>query len=231
VGYLQVNQMIGQATGALDAALASLKAGGATELVLDLRYNGGGLVRVANEIAGYVAGASGAGQVFASLLYNDQRAAYDNETFRYADPPPVAAMGLRRVTLLTGRRTCSATEQLINGLRGIGVEVVAIGETTCGKPVGFLPRDDTCGTTYSVVNFESVNARNEGRYFDGFGATCAVAEDWSKALGDAAEPLLAAAIQHVDTGACPVAALRERPLFRRSKSDRREPGVRRDMIP
>jgi hypothetical protein len=119
----------------------------------------------------------------------------------------------------------------MNGLRGVDVEVVAIGETTCGKPVGFLPRNDECGTTYSVVNFESVNARNEGRYFDGFGATCEVAEDWSKPLGDLTEPLLAAAIQHVDTGACPPTAVRERPLFRRSKSDRPEPGERRHMIP
>ena len=33
----------------------------------------------------------------------------------------------------------------------VGVEVVAIGATSCGKPVGFLPKDN-CGTTFSVVN-------------------------------------------------------------------------------
>ena len=54
-----------------------------------------------------------------------------------------------------------------------------------GYTVGFLPQDDGCGTTYSVVNFESVNALNEGRYFDGFAPTCAVAEDFTLALGNA----------------------------------------------
>jgi hypothetical protein len=226
-----VKDMISQSLNGVENALSSFKSSGATELVLDLRYNGGGLVSVANSIAGYIAGSNAAGRVFASLLYNDQRAATNNQTYRFASPPPAASMNLRRVILLTGRRTCSATEQIINGLRGADIEVVAIGETTCGKPVGFLPRSDECGTTYSAVNFESVNARNEGRYFDGFDATCEVAEDWHKPLGDETEPLLAAAIQRVDTGACPTAATRERPLLRRSKAPRAEPGERQGMIP
>ena len=134
--------------------------------------------------------------------------------------------------MLTGPRTCSASEQVINGLRGVGIDVVAIGETTCGKPVGFLPTDlNQCGTTYSVVNFESVNARKEGRYFDGFDATCAVAEDWSRPLGAIDEPLLAAARLHADTGVCPVAAARETPLVRRSQLPRKaEPGERSGML-
>mgnify|MGYP000090637796 FL=1 len=80
--------------------------------------------------------------------------------------------------------------------------MVAVGETTCGKPVGFLPTS-SCGRTYSVVNFESVNQRNEGRYFDGFAATCAVAEDFSTAQGSSADPLMRAARQVADTGVCP----------------------------
>jgi carboxyl-terminal processing protease len=230
LGYVVVKDMISQALAPLDTAFASFRAQGVTELVLDLRYNGGGLVSVAGALASYAGGAGAAGQAFASLLYNDKRAAAYNQTFRFANPAPAAALGLTRVYVLTGRRTCSASEQVINGLRGTGIDVVAIGETTCGKPVGFLPQDDGCGTTYSVVNFESVNARYEGRYFDGFDATCPVAENWSKPLGANDEPLLAAAQLHADTGACPVVAARETPLARRSLlRSKPEPGERSGM--
>ena len=92
---------------------------------------------------------------------------------RYAN-----AMGLSRVYVLTGPRTCSSSEQLINGLRPF-VNVITIGDTTCGKPVGFLPQADGCGTVVNAVNFEAVNAVNEGRYFDGFDASCPVADDLS----------------------------------------------------
>jgi carboxyl-terminal processing protease len=230
LGYVVVKDMISQALAPLDTTFASFRAQGVTELVLDLRYNGGGLVSVAGALASYAGGAGAAGQPFASLLYNDKRAAAYNETFRFANPAPAAALGLTRVYVLTGRRTCSASEQVINGLRGTGIDVVAIGETTCGKPVGFLPQEDGCGTTYSVVNFETVNARYEGRYFDGFDATCPVAEDWSKSLGASDEPLLAAARLHADSGACPVAAAREAPSARRSLlRGKPEPGERSGM--
>jgi hypothetical protein len=145
-----------------------------------------------------------------------------------------------RVFVLAGPRTCSASEQVINGLRGIGIDVIAIGDTSCGKPVGFLPASDGCGTTYSVVNFESVNARFEGRYFDGFAATCPVAEDVSRPLGAPDEPLLAAARQFADSGSCPATGLsREQPQSqpqsqrqpRRAVVERRlEPGDSRGMI-
>lgn len=113
-----------------------------------------------------------------------------------------------------GRRTCSASEQVVNGLRGVGVEVVAIGETSCGKPVGSLPTS-TCDRTYSVINFESVNERNEGRYFDGFDATCDVAEDFTSVQGSPADPLLAAASHFADSGNCPCQRPQPPPASRR----------------
>jgi carboxyl-terminal processing protease len=198
LGYLVVKDMVSQSLTPIDNAFARFKSEGVSDLVLDLRYNGGGLVSVGATLASYIAGNRGTGRNYAALLYNDKRSASNTN---YAFTNPAASLGLAKVYVLMGRRTCSASEQVINGLRGVGVDVIAIGETTCGKPVGFLP-SSSCGSTYSVVNFESVNARNEGRYFDGFAASCSVAEDFTKPLGHSDEPLLSAAKAHAEVGAC-----------------------------
>ena len=235
VGYLQVKDMIGQALTPLDTAFSQFRTAGVQELVLDLRYNGGGLVSTGGTLASYIAGARGAGLTYASLLYNDKRASGNNQSFAFSQP--AAALGLPRVYVLTGPRTCSASEQVVNGLRGAGVEVITVGDTTCGKPVGFLP-SSSCGRTYSVVNFESVNHRNEGRYFDGFQASCPASEDFTAPQGGATDPLMNAALRHADTGACfTTAAEGERAVAlaaRRAAVRTRgavEPGESRGMIP
>ena len=200
LGYVAVKDMISQALAPLETAFSRFRLEGVQDVVLDLRYNGGGLVSTGATLASYVAGVRGNNLNYASLLYNDKRASSNNQSYRFTAQS--SALSLPRVFVLMGRRTCSASEQLINGLRGAGVEVVAVGETTCGKPVGFLPAS-ACGRTYSVVNFESVNQRNEGRYFDGFAPTCAVGENFSLPQGGTADPLLSAAKQVADTGLCP----------------------------
>ena len=199
LGVLAVKDMISQATAPLEAAFAQFKVAAVDDVVLDLRYNGGGLVSVGALLASYVAGGRGNGLNYATLLYNDRRAATDNRSYVFA--PLASSLGLPRVFVLMGRRTCSASEQVINGLRGAGVEVLTIGETSCGKPVGFLPVS-ACGRTYSVVNFESVNQRNEGRYFSGFDATCTASENHEAPLGTLAEPLLGSAAHYADVGSC-----------------------------
>jgi hypothetical protein len=223
IGYVTVKDMISQAGTSLASAFTTFRANSVLELVLDLRYNGGGLVSVGGDVASYAAGSGGSDQYFARLFYNDKRSD-NNQDFRFTNPN--SWTGFSKVYVLVGPRTCSASEQVINGLRGVGVNVVAIGDTTCGKPVGFLPQGNSCGTTYSVVNFESVNARSEGRYFDGFQATCAVAEDFSRPIGSTTDPLLIAAAHHMDNGACPAGtALREQPQSRRASPRSRYTGA------
>jgi carboxyl-terminal processing protease len=223
LGYVFVKDMVSQAGTPLASAMTSFKNQGVQDLVLDLRYNGGGLVSVGNTVASYVGGAAGSGQRFSRLLYNDRHQG-SNQDYLFSNPNAWA--GFNRVYVLMGERTCSASEQVINGLRGIGVNVVGIGDTTCGKPVGFLPQGNSCGTTYSVVNFESINARNEGRYFDGLQATCVVAENFARPIGDNNDPLLVAGAAHIDTGLCPAGtALREQPLSRSAATRARYTGA------
>lgn len=230
VGYVQVKDMISQVLSPLDAAFAQFRAQGVTEVVLDLRYNGGGLVSVGRTVASYIGGDRTAGRDYTRLLYNDQRAPFNNQTFVFENPS--VAADLARVYILTGPRTCSASEQLINGLAPF-VTVVQIGDTSCGKPVGFLPQSNA-GNTFSVVAFESVNQNNQGRYWDGLAPTCSVADDLDHPQGSAAEGLLAAALDHADTGACPALARRAQPLAARGegRATKRlvEPGERQGMF-
>jgi hypothetical protein len=199
VGVLQVRQMIDAARAPMEAAFADFRARGASELILDLRYNGGGVVSVGAQLASYVAGSAASGRTYASLLYNDKRQANNS---RQLFASATNGLNLRRAIVLAGRRTCSAAEQVVNGLRGIDVEVVVVGEASCGKPVGSNPRSDGCGRTWSPITFESVNARNEGRYFDGLGASCSVAEDFAQPQLGAADPLLADGLYFAERNRC-----------------------------
>jgi hypothetical protein len=116
--------------------------------------------------------------------------------------------------------TCSASEAVVNGLRGIGVEVVLIGGGTCGKPYGFYPASN-CGETYYSIQFKGVNDLGFGDYADGFipnNSTapfgirvpgCAITDDLGHELGDENEAMLAAALQYRNNGTCPVTTTRQ----------------------
>ncbi|MBX3607685.1 MAG: peptidase S41 [Piscinibacter sp.] len=222
-GYLALKDFIVQAQSPVEAAFADFRSQGATELIIDLRYNGGGRVSTANHLASQVVGAVRAGQLFTELRYN---AAHQNANNRFLfSAAPAPAFG--RVVVLTGSRTCSASELIVNGLAP-HVPVVTLGGTTCGKPYGFNPVA-SCGNTFSVVNFQSYNAADFADYDDGLAPTCPVAEDFTGTLGDPAETLTGAAVSYLETGACPVAAA---PPVAAGSLRRRlgvEPGDRRGM--
>jgi hypothetical protein len=202
VGYLDYTQFVTYSMNDLTAAVSSFAAQGATELVLDLRYNGGGDVATSRDLASLIAGARVAGQTFVSLRYNDKNQA-KNQSFLFS-APGVNTPALSRVIIIASGGTASASELVINGLKPF-MDVVLIGSTTYGKPYGFEPFD-YCGTTYNAVNFESVNALGVGGYTSGFAPTCAVADDLDHPMGDPNEGELAAALGYISTGQCPPVA-------------------------
>ncbi|MEJ7687791.1 MAG: S41 family peptidase [Variovorax sp.] len=215
VGYMLFNDHLATAEAPLIAAVDQLKAAGIVDLVIDMRYNGGGLLDIASELAAMVSsGGVTGGAVFERLRFNAknpfglvpaQTALPFHATSRGLSTPagqPLPRLGLSRVTVLAGPDTCSASESVINSLRGVGVTVNLVGGTTCGKPYGFFPQDN-CGTTYFAIQFQGVNQQGFGDYGDGFAPTCAVPDDFGHALGDPAEARLAAALTLQGGGACP----------------------------
>jgi len=129
---------------------------------------------------------------------------------------PLPSLDLPRVFILSTASTCSASEAVINGLRGIFVDVILIGTRTCGKPFGFFPTDN-CGVTYFTIQFSGANNQGFGDYADGFSPEtdgdgvgvsvtgCTVSDDFLNPLGNESEGLLEAALTYRETGLCPVA--------------------------
>jgi carboxyl-terminal processing protease len=216
VGYMLFNDHIATAEAELVAAINRLKNAGVTDLVLDLRYNGGGYLDIASELAYMIAGpnlTTAAGAFFEREIYNDRnpfgltaaQATTDfhamGQGFTVATDQALPFLGLSSVYVLTTADTCSASEAVVNGLRGAGITVNLIGGTTCGKPYGFFPKDN-CSTTYFAIQFQGVNNVGFGNYPDGFTPTCAVADDFAHALGDPAEAQLNMALGYRASGTC-----------------------------
>jgi C-terminal processing protease CtpA/Prc len=212
VGYITFNSHNAVAERQLLDAFTSLRNQNVTDLVLDLRYNGGGYLYLAAEVGFMISGHHTIGKTFERTVYNDKTPPEEPVPFRttaygFDTALPVRAgtllpsLGLKRVTILTSPGTCSASESIINGLRGADIEVNLIGGTTCGKPYGFYATPN-CGTTYFAVQFKGVNHKGEGDYADGIAPTCRVADDYGHALGDVNEGMLAAALRYRETGRC-----------------------------
>lgn len=233
VGYLTFNDHIATAEKGLVDAVSQLQGESISDLVLDIRYNGGGYLAIASELAYMIAGSARTqGQVFEQLQFNDKYPTKDPITGQTLNPDPfynialgfsmsygtaLPELNLARVFVLTSGDTCSASEALINGLRGVGVQVIQIGRTTCGKPYGFYP-EPNCGTTYFSIQFRGVNAQNFGDFSDGFIPSasddskthilgCSLGDDFNHALGDESEARLAAALYYRDNNACPSVSL------------------------
>jgi len=196
-GYLLFNAHVDSAQAPLRAAFSDFQTQQVNQLVLDLRYNGGGYLALASVVARAIAGpARTDGKTFETLRYNDKRSAQNESMPFYSTDrtsAEVAPLNLSKVYVLTTADTCSASESIINGLRGVDVEVVQIGSTTCGKPYGFVPQDN-CGITYAAMEFEGVNDKGQGGFSDGFVPQCAVNDDLSFQLGVTTEPMFATAI-------------------------------------
>ena len=218
-GYLAYNSFatpVGELQ--LADAFKRFAAAGVTDLVVDLRYNGGGFIHIAAQLGYMVAGqAQSSGKVFETFVYNDKRSAnnisiefvntitglFDNRT---RANEPLSALNLRRVSVLTSGSTCSASEAFISALRGIDIDVVLVGGTTCGKPYGFAQANN-CTLAFFGLEFEGRNNKGAVTPVTGIPATCAATDDLDHALGDPAERMLATALSYRLAGRCPVPTL------------------------
>lgn len=215
VGYLLFQHHGLNATAALAEAFEEFARRDIADLVIDLRYNDGGALDVASQLAYMIAGdARTQNKMFARGQGNQPGVSVSMPFARHACVTgsadcalklPLPTLATSRVFVLTQAETCSASEALINGLRGIDVEVIQIGGTTCGKPYSFTGKAN-CGHAYLAIEYALSNDKGIGGYGNGLvpsGTDCVVDDDLTQELGDPKEALLAAALHYRAEGRCP----------------------------
>ena len=225
VGYLHLRQFIDAALtpedgfSSLSDATTLFKEASVTDLIIDLRYNGGGLLSVADTMMDLLAGLTATGEPSFKIQVNDQHPEFndDEDNWGLFDELPETFSPIR-IAFITSRATASASELIINGLDP-HIEVVMVGANTFGKQVGQgrwdmhegvegLERED-CDVALRLTAFEIVNGENQGGYhqvgLDGTGrfTLCAAEDDISNAFGDPQEASVAIALDWLGTGSCP----------------------------
>ena len=197
-GYIVFNSFLGDTT-AINNKFQSIfnrfATEGVSDIIVDLRYNGGGYVSIQEKFANYLINNAGNGGVMMSEKFNDKYTMY-NETFNFSK---LGTINLSRIFFIVSNNTASASELLINNLRPYMTVKLVGPNNTYGKPVGYFPIP--VGDWYVFpVSFRSTNKNNEGNYFSGFAPDKLVADGLDKDWGDKTEGPLASILTYLSTG-------------------------------
>jgi C-terminal processing protease CtpA/Prc len=206
VGYLNLRTFIDTADPALRSAFATFRAQGITDFIIDFRYNGGGLVDIADLMGDLLGDNRAAGDVFETTEYRPSKAQF-NETRRFQrQPQSVAPL---RIAFITTSASASASELVINGMQPwLRDNLILVGSNTFGKPVGQIARDrSACDDRLRVVAFETKNADRQGGYYNGLASTvprsCASQDEIARPMGDPQEASTRAALDALAGASCP----------------------------
>ncbi|RYZ22042.1 MAG: hypothetical protein EOO16_10720 [Chitinophagaceae bacterium] len=203
IGYFAFNSFMGdsaEVANGFRTAFTRYASAGVSELVVDLRYNGGGYVYMAENLANYIAPAAANGSLMMKQQFNARNSAYNQDTYFRKQ----GSLNLQRVIFIVSKSTASASELLINNLKP-WMNVVLVGPTaTHGKPVGFFPIPVQDWYIFPV-SFKTVNKNGEGSFYNGIPVNAAVADGLDKDWGDPTEACLQAAISYSVNGTFSIA--------------------------
>jgi carboxyl-terminal processing protease len=188
----------------VDAVFSKFKASGVNELVLDLRFNGGGAISSAINLASEIVPNYNSSKVFVNFQYNStvqaQIIADPSLGQSYLINHFISKTGnignnLSRLFILTSGGTASASELIINGLKPY-VPVVLVGDTTYGKNVASITITDTDSTSnkwgLQPIVLKLTNSLGQSDYTKGFAPDYLNLDNsfYLRPLGDIQEPLL-----------------------------------------
>lgn len=198
IGYFVFDAFINSSNDELSALFSYFQTEEIDELIIDLRYNSGGWLNVAIHLASLITDQYGSSELLLQLIGNSRQGTR-NYYFKESGP----RLSLGRVFFITTPNTASASEVLINSLKPY-IDVLSIGDTTYGKPVGgytipIIPMR----LSLSVIVFYSVNSAGEGYYFNGLTADHHEDDDISRDFGDINESSLSAALYYIGNGSFP----------------------------
>ena len=203
VGYMELATFISTANAEMDTVFADYRAQGVNDIIIDMRYNGGGLVSTAELLGDFLGGFVAENLVFSKTVFNEVQAPANNST-EFFDLQG-NSVDLVRLVVVASASTASASELVINSMAP-HVEVTIVGADTFGKPVGQVGLE-FCEKILRPTSFQTLNANDFGDYFFGLPVDCAAPDDLGVAVGDDNDPNVEAALSYLDTGACPAASI------------------------
>ncbi|MBN1926497.1 MAG: hypothetical protein JW798_11735 [Prolixibacteraceae bacterium] len=187
IGYFVLNSFIGTSPDELRTVIDSFNNDNITDLIVDLRYNGGGLNNAAYQLVGMIGGELVKGQVISSLIHNDKHTDKDVPTTSAYDGPVFEA---QNVYFITTGRTASASELVINSLEPY-TDVTLVGSDTHGKPVGmYIFKVEKLDLAILPISFKSINSMGYGDYYNGLPVDIAQTDDLDHNWGDPEEAML-----------------------------------------
>ena len=204
-GYINLRTFIRSADPQLETAFLNFRNQGITDVVIDFRYNGGGLVSTAELMGDLLGRNRTASELFSQTLFRPSKSAENDRHFFEARPQSIAPT---RIAFIGTGSTASASELVINGmLPYLGADMTLVGSNTYGKPVGQIALDKAeCDDRIRVIAFATGNATGQSDYYGGLAPkisnSCAAADDPSFPLGDPREASLRAAIDFLAGNAC-----------------------------
>ena len=204
-GYINLRTFIRSADPQLETAFLNFRNQGITDVVIDFRYNGGGLVSTAELMGDLLGRNRTASELFSQTLFRPSKSAENDRHFFEARPQSIAPT---RIAFIGTSSTASASELVINGmLPYLGADMTLVGSNTYGKPVGQIALDKAeCDDRIRVIAFATGNATGQSDYYGGLAPkisnSCAAADDPSFPLGDPREASLRAAIDFLAGNAC-----------------------------
>ncbi len=200
-GYMEFRTFVSTADPVFDQVFAEFIAAGVRDVIIDLRYNGGGLVSTAELLGDYLGGFANDGLVFTNTEFNADRSAQYDESSYFSQLGN--SLDTMRLIVIASRSTASASELVTNALIPYA-DVWIVGANTYGKPVGQVGIDFCTDRILRPTAFRTTNAFGDGDYFDGLPVDCTAADVLEIPVGDDTDPNIVAATSIAATGACPV---------------------------
>ena len=204
VGYLVYQQFLSTSIAELDEVFGTFIENSVDDVIVDLRYNPGGQVDVAQHLGSLLAGDYAVKRTFVQFEFNDKQAGSLDRTRPFQDVDKMLVPTPDRIFFITSGGSASASELVINSLFGLRSEtrpfnVYLIGDDTHGKPVGSIVHSYN-DTTLVPITFKYSNRLGEGEFFEGLPADSYIDEDISKAFGDPEELLLKEVLYFIENG-------------------------------
>jgi C-terminal processing protease CtpA/Prc len=214
VGYFVLKSFINKTPDELTETFRQFADKGIDELVVDLRYNGGGTLSASRFLGEFIINEDVVGEPYVKISHNDKRTDQDT-THVFGEDSLNISLGLNRTYFLTTQATASASESVINGLKPyFPNNVYTIGQNTYGKPVGMYAFfDNNKQYAFLPVTFKLVNANGNGEYFDGLPPDVNLNDDFNQPFGSMEDDLLYQALYHIENESFDMtkAAYRPRP--------------------